>query len=337
MNETDYNKETDKLPMEVSKEPSTALEGVVLQSTGSWYVVKTDKGAVVQCRLRGKMRLAEVKTTNPVAVGDRVRLVMETDTEENTAQIEEVLARKNYIIRQSPRKKHYKHIIAANIDQAILIITFSQPRTSLGFIDRFLATAEMYHIPTLLVFNKIDIYRKKDHKKLEEAFITYSALNYPCLITSAITGQNMNDLKAAMKAKTSLLAGHSGVGKSTLINAISPGLDIRTKAVSKVTGKGMHTTTFATMHELDFGGYIIDTPGIREFGLVHLEPQELGHYFVEIKEHLSNCRFNNCLHKGEQDCAVFNSFMEGEIAESRYNSYLRILADIEDTNYWERN
>lgn len=310
------------------------MKGRVLQSTGSWYSVITENKQKLNCRIKGKYRLQGIKATNPIAVGDWVELEIEEGLE--TGIISDVLPRTNYIVRQSPRKKHHSHIIAANIDQAILIITFSRPRTSLGFIDRFLMAAEMYDIPTVLVFNKQDIYNKKDTQKYEEANMIYTDLGYETLLVSAETGFQMDLLEAKMKDKASLVAGHSGVGKSTLINYLDADLELDTRNISKSSGKGMHTTTFATMHELPFGGYIIDTPGIKEFGLVHVEPEDAGHYFVEIREQIGNCKFNNCLHRNEPGCVIIKGVENADIALSRYLNYLNVLDSIEEVNYWER-
>ena len=307
------------------------IKGRVLKSTGSQYLVLPEGGETeVECIIRGKFRLDELKTTNPIAVGDYVLYDPETYV------IDEILKRDNYIIRQSPRRKWQRQIIAANMDQAILIVTFSNPRTSLGFIDRFLVIAEMYHIPTVLVFNKADIYSNKDSEKYAEAREVYEALGYQCLLTSAITGEGVDALTALMNGKTSLVAGHSGVGKSTLINHIHPNLDLKTNTISKFSGKGKHTTTFANMYRLPDETYVIDTPGIKELGVVHLEPEEVGHYFREMKERVGQCRFDNCLHRTEPKCAVMEAVKEAEIAFFRYENYLHILENIESVNRWER-
>ncbi|OWY24909.1 ribosome small subunit-dependent GTPase A [Sphingobacteriales bacterium UPWRP_1] len=312
------------------------MQGIVLQSTGSWYkVLLPESGTETECRIKGKFRQDELGSTNPIAVGDHVEIEMEAGL--NTGTIIDILPRKNYIIRQSPRKKWQKHIIAANIDQAVLMVTFSEPRTSFGFIDRFLITAEMFHIPALILFNKYDVYTPKDRALCAEATHTYQNLGYKCLTVSAVTGHGVEEVKSAMKNKTNLISGHSGVGKSTLINLLMPELDLDTRQISKFSGKGMHTTTFACMYALPFGGFIIDTPGIKEFGVVHLEPEEVSHYFCEMRQLLPHCKYNNCLHRDENQCAVKKAFEDGLIAESRYNSYLRILSDIEGINYWERS
>ncbi|MGB0838574.1 MAG: ribosome small subunit-dependent GTPase A [Chitinophagales bacterium] len=310
------------------------MKARVLKSMGKWYLVRSEAtNEVFRCRLVGKMRLEDIKTTNPVAVGDWVMVQKHPQLLEG--EITEVLERNNYIIRQSPHRKHLRHVIAANLDQAMLIITFSKPRTSLGFIDRFLITAEMYHIPTILVFNKADIYKPKDLAKYERAKAVYEALGYTCFLTSAITGQGNEDLQNAIANKTTLLAGHSGVGKSSLINRIAE-LELETKQISEKYNKGVHTTTFAAMYELPFGGDVIDTPGIKQFGVVHIEPEEVGHYFPEIRNRLGDCKFSNCLHENEPDCAVIAAFAEEIIAEERYINYLKVLEDVKSVNYWER-
>ena len=312
------------------------MKARVLQSTGSWYQVLTeDNKEIIECRTAGKLRLEDKKITNPVAVGDWVDIEMEKGLE--TAVIKEIFPRQNYIIRESPRKKRHSHIIAANIDQALLVVTFSKPRTSLGFIDRFLMVAETYHIPTILIFNKQDIYNKKDLRKYHQAIEIYQSMNYHCIATSIINGEGIEDLKAGMHQKTSLIAGHSGVGKSSIINCIDENLNIKTKTISKASQKGKHTTTFATMHPLKTGGFIIDTPGIKTFQPVHIEPEELGQYFRDIRTFASDCRFNNCMHQKEPKCAVKDALENGDIALSRYRNYINLLTDVQATNYWERN
>ncbi len=288
------------------------------------------------CRLKGKLRLKGIKSTNPVAVGDMVEVENEAGNEAQ-ALITKIYPRNNYITRRSPRKRHLKHIIAANIDQAVLIVTFSQPRTKLGFIDRFIMNAEMFHIPTVLLFNKYDIYTEKDQRKFEEACAIYEPLGYTCVLASAESGHNIEAVEELLKDKVSLVAGFSGVGKSTMINRVDANLELRTHQVSDSTGKGMHTTTFAEMFDLPFGGYIIDTPGIKEFEVVEVEPEEVGHYFREFQALIPECKFNNCKHRFEPKCAVKAAIEAGEIAETRFMSYLSILGDIEGVNYWERD
>ncbi len=300
---------------------------------GKWYIVQPENQDLptIECQIKGKIRLEELKTTNPIAVGDWVEI------EDGTAMISKIYERDNYIIRQSPRHYWQRQIIAANLDQALLVLTFSNPRTSLGFVDRFLVTAEMYGVPTVLVFNKQDAYTEKDMEKYEEAKVTYENLGYTCLLISAETGFQLETLEAQMKGKVSLLTGHSGVGKSTIINYFMPDLDLSTNTVSKFSGKGKHTTTFATMHELGEDTYLIDTPGIKEFGLVYTEMEEVAGYFRELKPLVNECRFNNCLHRNEPKCAVKEAVANDEIAMSRYANYLHILDNIEEVDYWERN
>jgi ribosome biogenesis GTPase len=312
------------------------MKGRVIRSTGSWYTVKNvTTNEWVQCRMKGKFRLDGSTTTNPIAIGDFVDFEVEEGLD--TALIVYIYPRNNYIVRQSSHRKYLRHIVAANIDQAILIVTFSKPRTSLGFIDRFILTAEMYHIPVVLVFNKQDAYKKKDIQKYERAKHIYESLGYTCLLTSATTGYGLDELKACMKDKTSLLAGHSGVGKSSLANCLDEKLHLATKVISRYTEKGQHTTTHAEIYDLPFGASIIDTPGIKEFGIVSIEPIEIGHYFVEMKALMGNCHFNDCLHINEKKCAVKDAIENGIVSEERYKNYVNIVNSIQDINYWERN
>jgi ribosome biogenesis GTPase len=310
------------------------MKGLVLRSTGSWYTVLTSEHEKIECRIRGNFRLKGIKSTNPVSVGDRVILEKEQG---DTAVITEVEERKNYIIRKSTNLSKQTHIIAANIDQAFLVATLVMPRTSTGFIDRFLVTAEAYGIPANIIFNKADMYDEELNDYLEELTAIYELSNYKCYSVSAFNEDDAQTLRELMKDKTNLVAGHSGVGKSTLINAIEPGLELKTGKLSDAHSKGKHTTTFAEMFELSNGGFIIDTPGIKEFGLVDIEKEELGHYFPEFRERMQDCQFNNCLHVNEPKCAVRAALDEGLIAESRYLNYLNMLNSEEMDNEDYRN
>jgi len=304
-----------------------SVQATVIKSTGSWYVVKTDEGRELECRIRGKIRLDDLNTTNPVAVGDRVRL----NTAQGDTVIEEVLPRENYIIRQSPKHRYAYQILAANIDQAFLIVTQIQPRTAPGFINRFLLTAEAYHIAVTLLFNKQDVLEKaKDLKKQDALIATYRDLGYPVYKIIAHHPETLREVEELMRSKTTLVAGHSGSGKSTFINSLHPRLNLKTDNLAKHTAKGKHTTTFAEMFELPFGGRIIDTPGVKEFGIIDLEAAEASHYFIEMRDRLSGCRFHNCLHLNEPGCAIIEAVEAGEIAESRYKSYVRIVEELEE-------
>ena len=310
------------------------MQAIVLQSTGSWYKVKTQSGMRLDCRLPGRFKQEEQRFTNPIAVGDTV--ILKKDTLLDTYIIQEILPRKNYIIRQSPRQKNLKHIVASNIDQALLIMTIASPRTSLGFVDRFLVTTESYHIPCIIVVNKIDLLSSKEIAKLEELKKIYSNLNYPILETSTLTNQGMEQIRNLLLGKTTLLIGHSGAGKSSIVNALNPQLNLKTASVSAKWNKGTHTTTFASMYEIFENSYIIDTPGIKELFVVEMEPQELGGYFLEIKAWSRKCQYNNCLHENEPNCAVKKAYLERSISKSRYNSYLTILENIRSVDYWKR-
>lgn len=299
--------------------------GVVVKSTGSWYQVKNQNGNYVQCRIKGKFRLDGIKHTNPIAVGDLVDYEIETNNEQNTGVINKIHDRKNYIIRKSSNLSKQTHIIASNIDQALLVASMVQPQTSLGFIDRFIMTAEAYHIPTILIFNKADLYEGPLIDMLEETMSIYKNIGYQCFETSVINGKNTDRLKSILKDKTTLVAGHSGVGKSSLLNSISPGLNLKTGDISNFSQKGTHTTTFAEMFELSFGGNIIDTPGIKEFGIVDFNESEISHYFKEMRPFITQCRFNNCKHLNEPGCAVKEAVEKGEIASERFESYINIL------------
>lgn len=308
------------------------MTGVVIKSTGSWYEVRTDAGETISCRLKGVFRLDETRDTNPVTVGDRVTV----SDEDGDSMITEIAERQNYIVRASPKHKGARQILAANLDQCLLIVTMANPRTSTGFIDRFLLTAEAYHIPTHIVFNKQDILDPKGLKKQQYTTDIYASIGYGVHLASTYTGQGMDGLRDLLRDKTTLVAGHSGVGKSSLLNKLDANLDLRTTDISRITGKGMHTTTFAEMHYTDFGARIIDTPGVREFGLMHFLPEEISHYFVEMRAYIPQCRFNNCMHDNEPGCAVKQAYLDGQIAEERYINYLTIMADYKaNYKHWE--
>lgn len=307
------------------------MQGTVYKSTGSWYTVKDENGEFQNCRIKGKFRLQGIKSTNPVAVGDRVRFSLETVGDETVGNIEAIEPRKNYIVRKSVNLSKQTHIIAANIDQVFLLVTLENPRTYPAFIDRFLATAEAYAIPCVLLFNKMDITDGEMEQEVSRMFRLYADIGYTCLQISAKTGERVGEVRELMRGKTSLFAGHSGVGKSTLVNTIEPGLELRTSEISEQHRQGQHTTTFAEMYDLSFGARIIDTPGIKGFGLVDMEPAEIGDYFPEIFELKAECKFNNCLHLDEPSCAVKAGVREGQIPESRYRSYVQMVTGEEDT------
>jgi ribosome biogenesis GTPase / thiamine phosphate phosphatase len=300
------------------------MKGRVLKSTGSHYEVLLENGAVESCRARGKLRLEGYRSTNPVAVGDHV------DVEESEGQhvIVKIEKRDNHLIRKATNLSKESHIIAANVDQLILIITLQSPATSPGFIDRVLVSAESYHIPAVLLFNKTDLLDGVKKSELSEVMELYTRIGYPCISTSLNTASK-EDFIPLFKDKVTLLTGHSGVGKSTLANLIQPGLELKTDEVSSSFNKGKHTTTFAQMHTLDIGGFIIDTPGIKGFGVVEVEPRELSHYFIEMRTLLEDCKFNDCQHMNEPGCAVLKALENGALAESRYNSYYNIYHDKE--------
>lgn len=308
------------------------MKALVYKSTGSWYTLKDESGKTWNGRTKGVLKLDDITSTNPVAVGDWVEAEVENE-DGATAVISEILPRNNYINRQSPRHKHQHHIVAANLDQSMLIATLKEPRTSQGFIDRFLVAAEMYHVPAAIVFNKSDLYKNKEMEKYEQWKKMYQVIGYKVLLVSAEKEEGVEEMYTLLKDKTTLISGHSGVGKSSLLNVIMPGIELKTGDISGWSGKGQHTTTFAEMFDLPGGGRIIDTPGMREFGLVDIEKQELSHYFPEMRERLNNCQFNNCLHYNEPGCAVKEAVVKEEIHEDRYISYLGILDSIEEKSY----
>lgn len=306
------------------------MTGTVYKSTGSYYTVKTADNQVYECRIKGKFRIKGIKSTNPIAVGDIVDFELDNSTDEIVGQIHNIHDRKNYIVRKSVNLSKQTHVIASNIDLAFLLVTINNPVTTTSFIDRFLVTAEAYGIEAVLLFNKIDTY---DEAMLDEQLYLqyiYSQIGYKCLCVSATEKKGLDELKALMKGKVSMFMGHSGVGKSTLVNAIEPKLDLKTATISEQHQQGQHTTTFAEMFDLDFGAKIIDTPGIRGFGVVDMEKDEVGDYFPEFFALKQDCKFNNCLHKEEPNCAVKNALEKDEIAWSRYNSYLKIMEGDED-------
>ncbi|MBK3516052.1 ribosome small subunit-dependent GTPase A [Carboxylicivirga marina] len=296
--------------------------GLVIKSTGSRYTVLSDNGEIVVCQIRGKIRLKGIKSTNPVSVGDRV---VYDDDGSNEGVISKIEERKNYIIRKATNLSKESHIIAANVDQAVLIVTINYPMTSRVFVDRFIAASEAYGIPVTIIFNKTDRYDAKHMQILDDWRNLYEGIGYKTLAVSAKKQADLSEVEALLKNKISVLSGHSGVGKSTLINRVEPELNLKTAEISAIHQSGKHTTTFAEMHALSFGGYIIDTPGIRGFGLIHIEKEELYHYFKEIFEFAENCRFNNCSHYSEPGCSVKEAVESGNIALSRYESYLSIL------------
>ncbi len=301
------------------------MEGLVFKSTGSWYKVKSEAGQDYQCRTRGKLKLADSKTTNPVAVGDRVIFEPEMHGDEYWGIITGIHPRTNYIIRKSVHKTGHGHILAANIDQAMLMVTLTYPRTSQGFIDRFLVNTESFRIPAILVFNKIDLLDEEGLQIQRELANVYETIGYACLFISALKKQGVNNFHRHLQDKVTLLAGHSGVGKSSLINLLSPEIGQKVKEISDFSLKGKHATTFAEMFELEENTYIIDTPGIKELGMIDMEDWEISHYFPEMRQYLGECKFNNCLHVNEPGCVVLDALGSGAIHESRYMSYLSML------------
>ena len=306
------------------------MRGLVIKNTGSWYLVRTDENKDVECKIRGSFRLKDIRSTNPITVGDRVSIVM---NEDGTGVITEIEARKNYIIRRSSNLSKQSHIIASNLDLCFLIVTVSKPVTTTVFIDRFLASAEAYRIPVNLLFNKIDICDEEEIEYMEALINLYEYIGYPCFKISARNSTGLDILNDKLKDQITLFSGHSGVGKSTLINAIVPNATLRTGDISNYHGKGMHTTTFSEMLELPQGGFIIDTPGIKGFGTVDMTPEEISHYFPEIFKFSHNCRFNNCMHTNEPGCAVIEAVENHYISETRYKSYINILEDETNDKY----
>ncbi len=306
------------------------MRGLVTKSTGSWYTVLAADGRRVDCRIKGKFRTKGIKTTNPVAVGDWVNFEMEPD--QDSAVITELEPRRNYIIRRSVNLSKQTQIIGANLDQAILVVTLASPPTSLGFIDRFLVTAEAYDIPAVLLFNKLDLFSEEGLEILADYMAVYEEIGYPCYTVSAQDGIHVEQVRALLQDKITLVSGHSGVGKSTLINAIEPSAQLKTGEISDWSDKGKHTTTFAEMIDLSFGGKLIDTPGIRELGIVDIEKGELSHFFPEMRQRMNQCRFNNCRHINEPGCVILEAVEAGEIESSRYDSYLSIYNNQDSRN-----
>lgn len=302
------------------------MKGRVFKSTGSWYGVETENGHYFQCRLRGKFKQEGLKVNNPIAVGDYV-IIDEAQEEKGSAVITEILPRENYIIRKSTRKSRFTHILASNIDQAIVMATITFPRTSQGFIDRFLVSAESFRIPAMVLINKKDIYKENELKKAQRLIDLYNDLGYPCRLISSRDEKDIEMVRSLIKNKTSLISGHSGVGKSTLMNAIAPDLALKIGDVSTFANKGTHTTTFAEMFNVGDESYLIDTPGIKELGLVEMSDTEISHYFPEMRAYLGACKFNDCIHVNEPGCRVIEALENEEIDESRYISYLSILED----------
>ena len=313
------------------------MKATVYKSTGSWYIVKNDSGQQFNARILGKFKIDGLTSTNPIAVGDRVEIEMENELE-SSVTITQIHKRENYITRTSPANKHHHHIIASNLSQSLLFATLKDPKTSQGFIDRFLISSESFHIPTIIVFNKADLYKKKEEEKFEELKLVYEKIGYTVKKISVEKDEGLTELTELLKNKTTLISGHSGVGKSSFLNKLFPQKKLKTKDVSGWSGKGMHTTTFAEMFDLPSdafrdGGKIIDTPGIRELGLVDISRQELSHYFPEMKALINNCQFNNCMHTEEPNCAVKNAVNTNEVAAERYISYRNILDSIAKKTY----
>jgi ribosome biogenesis GTPase / thiamine phosphate phosphatase len=308
------------------------MKATVYRSTGSWYNIKTETGESLNARIKGIFKIDDITSTNPLAVGDEVEIEIENELE-RTATITGILPRRNYINRQSPAHKMHHHIVAANLDQSLLFATLKDPKTSQGFIDRFLVTCEAYHVPAVVVFNKADLYKKKENEKYAEMEEMYSTVGYRVILMSIAQQQGVQAVKDLLKDKVTLMSGHSGVGKSSFINAVFPEMRLKTQEVSGWSGKGLHTTTFAEMFDCPGGGKIIDTPGMREFGLVDISRQELSHYFPEMAQRINDCQFNNCLHINEPGCAIKKALNEGHIHVDRYVSYCTILDSIGEPSY----
>jgi len=308
------------------------MKARIYKSTGSWYSVKSEGGTVYQARMKGVVKLDNITSTNPIAVGDWVTYEME-DEQRGTVMITEILDRNNYVARQSPHNKRQKHIIASNIDQSILLVTLKAPKTSQGFIDRFLISCELYHIPAIIVFNKADIYGPKEMKVYEQMKQMYTQVGYQVYLISIEQKQSLDALQALLQNKITLLSGHSGVGKSSFINYLFPELDINTQEVSDWSGKGLHTTTFAQMYDLPKGGAVIDTPGMRELALVNIEKEELAQYFPEMRSIMNDCQFNNCQHINEPGCAVKAAVEKGTISEARFYSYIDLWHTMQEPMY----
>ncbi|MGL5271892.1 MAG: ribosome small subunit-dependent GTPase A [Phocaeicola sp.] len=306
------------------------MRGLVIRNTGSWYQVKTEEGKTIDCKIKGNFRLKGIRSTNPIAVGDWVKIIA---NEEGTALICEIEDRKNYIIRRASNLSKQSHIIAANLDQCMLIVTINYPETSTIFIDRFLAGAEAYRVPVKLIFNKVDRYSEEEKSYLDALINLYTHIGYPCFKVSALQNEGIEAIKNDLAGKVTLFSGNSGVGKSTLINAIMPDRALKTAEISDYHNKGMHTTTFSEMFPVEGGGYLIDTPGIKGFGTFDMEEEEVGHYYKEIFEYSAKCKYNNCTHRSEPGCAVRLAVEEHLISESRYNSYLNMLEDKENGKY----
>lgn len=306
-------------------------KGIVIKSTGSWYTVRTLDKQIIDCKIRGKFRTKGIKTTNPLAVGDQVEFILDDKT--NQGVISKRYDRKNYIIRKSINLSKQAHVLAANVDQALLMVTLAYPKTYPEFIDRFLVSAEAYHIPAIIVFNKIDLYNESQISELNTLKAVYEKIGYRCIEISAKQNKGINVIDEILSSKITVIAGHSGIGKSTLVNAIQPGLNLKTTEISEIHDQGKHTTTFPEMHYLNNGGYIIDTPGVKGFGVIDIDKEEITHFFPEMFALLPDCQYNNCVHMHEPKCAVKAAVENGEISETRYKSYLSILNSEEDEKH----